>query len=75
VKNLVHYGQAVRDGRFAYFDYGYFGNKKIYGSHKSPAYDLSTLHTPTVLFSGTKDLLADPKDVQILKVRRVCVQV
>jgi len=67
VKNLVHYGQAVRDGRFAYFDYGYFGNRKIYGTHKSPEYDLSTLRTPTMLFSGTNDVLADPKDVATLK--------
>jgi len=38
-------------------------NQAKYGQETAPDYDLSLLKFPLAVFSGSKDLLADPKDV------------
>lgn len=71
VRNMQHWGQAVRDGQFQHYDYGIVGNLEHYGQSKPPPYDLTLFPSdlPTYLFSGGEDLLADPTDVaNLLKV-------
>jgi pimeloyl-ACP methyl ester carboxylesterase len=66
VKNMAHWAQGVRRDKFEMFDYGSSSkNEAIYGPGMKdpPQYDLSKLNVPTVLYSGTNDWLADPKDV------------
>jgi hypothetical protein len=63
VKNMAHWAQMVRQNRFQKYDYGIIGNVLHYGSAFPPQYDLSKVQVPVVLFSGDKDTLSDPKDV------------
>lgn len=41
-------------------------NREAYGSDAPPAYNLSRIATPLALFTGGKDRLADPLDVEYL---------
>lgn len=41
----------------------------VHFQFKPPEYRVENMATPTVLFAGAKDKLADPKDVEILKKR------
>ncbi|XP_074647415.1 gastric triacylglycerol lipase-like [Tubulanus polymorphus] len=66
VKNMVHYAQAVKLRQFQMYDYGMEGNMKIYHQITPPIYNVSTMKTPVVLYSGGKDWLADPTDVKRL---------
>eukprot|EP01094_Clydonella_sp_ATCC50884_P023669 TRINITY_DN5737_c0_g1_i1.p1 TRINITY_DN5737_c0_g1~~TRINITY_DN5737_c0_g1_i1.p1 ORF type:complete len:428 (+),score=111.39 TRINITY_DN5737_c0_g1_i1:77-1285(+) len=68
VQNVIHWTQMVHSNKFQMMDYGYFQNKKKYGTHKAPVYDLSKIsHTlPMAMYSGTHDILADPTDVAAL---------
>ena len=68
VKNILHFSQLIRnEGTFSKFDYGFFKNFYNYGSSSPPAYQLKNVKVPVVLISGSKDTLADPKDVAWLK--------
>jgi hypothetical protein len=60
---MAHWAQMVRQNRFQKYDYGLIGNPLHYGSLFPPQYDLSNVQVPVALFSGDKDALADPKDV------------
>jgi len=68
VKNMMHWAQGVRSGKFQKFDYGAPGNLIKYGQTTPPIYKLSALPTtlPTILFHGGADELADPEDVSWL---------
>jgi len=48
------------------FDYGLLGNLENYGQFTPPQYDLSSISTniPLAMYSGAKDLLADPIGTQ-----------
>ncbi|CAK9298177.1 unnamed protein product [Gordionus sp. m RMFG-2023] len=66
VRNIDHYAQGVLNDEFRMFDYGTFKNFKLYGTITPPAYDISQMTIPTMLFWGQKDWLADPTDVNRL---------
>eukprot|EP01116_Phalansterium_solitarium_P006509 TRINITY_DN18834_c0_g1_i1.p2 TRINITY_DN18834_c0_g1~~TRINITY_DN18834_c0_g1_i1.p2 ORF type:complete len:391 (+),score=140.83 TRINITY_DN18834_c0_g1_i1:88-1260(+) len=67
VRNMLHWTQAVKSGKFQMFDYGTQGNKAHYNSTTPPQYPLAQLTSPPmVFFTGTNDDLADPTDVQWL---------
>jgi pimeloyl-ACP methyl ester carboxylesterase len=68
VKNMAHWAQGVRTGKYERFDYGAIGNRLHYGQATPPEYDLTKFpaNLPTALFCGGDDYLADPKDVEIL---------
>eukprot|EP00929_Paragymnodinium_shiwhaense_P033285 TRINITY_DN18303_c0_g1_i1.p1 TRINITY_DN18303_c0_g1~~TRINITY_DN18303_c0_g1_i1.p1 ORF type:complete len:419 (-),score=82.80 TRINITY_DN18303_c0_g1_i1:272-1387(-) len=68
-KNIVHFAQEVRANVFGEFDYGKRGNQKAYGQDTPPQYDLSAMKVPTILVTGAKDILADPKDVLTLRAK------
>lgn len=68
--NLAHWAQMVRTGKFRRFDYGPEENPRHYnGSLVPPSYNISNYpiaNVPTAIFSGEKDILADPEDVDLL---------
>lgn len=67
VKNMVHWGQGLRAEGFQMYDEGSAkANLRRYNSTTPPAYNLSKFNVPTILYTGGKDYLADPKDVQTL---------
>uniref|UniRef100_A0A7S3CY44 Lipase n=1 Tax=Palpitomonas bilix TaxID=652834 RepID=A0A7S3CY44_9EUKA len=66
VQNMVHWCQEVRSAKFCKYDYGKDGNQQHYGQDTPPNYDLSSFSVPTALFTGGKDDLADPSDVEEL---------
>jgi len=63
VKNMAHWSQQIRTNKFQKYDYGLIGNMEHYQSIDPPQYDVATIRTPTALFTGTEDWLADPTDV------------
>mmetsp|Transcript_35515 Transcript_35515/g.54332 ORF Transcript_35515/g.54332 Transcript_35515/m.54332 type:complete len:452 (+) Transcript_35515:19-1374(+) len=65
-RDLLHYGQLMhhKEDTFRRYDLdSKKKNKEKYGQDTPPEYDLSLLDFPIAVFSGSKDLLADPKDV------------
>uniref|UniRef100_A0A6P8IGI2 Lipase n=1 Tax=Actinia tenebrosa TaxID=6105 RepID=A0A6P8IGI2_ACTTE len=67
VKNLIHFAQLHRSGKFQMYDYGSEEkNQKHYGQGTPPEYDVSSVAVPTALYWGGNDDLADPKDVKSL---------
>ncbi|GLG98545.1 Lipase [Gryllus bimaculatus] len=67
VKNLLHYAQNIKSGKFQLYDYGPVKNLAKYGSLKAPSYDLSKLTAPVALHYADNDIMAVPKDVQKLQ--------
>jgi len=69
-QNVMHFVQGIvdRKARFMMYDYGSpEANAAHYsGASTPPVYDLSQFNVPTVLFSGKRDWMADPKDVRAL---------
>jgi len=62
--NIAHYGQMIHSGKFQKFDCGSEEkNMAKYKTKEPPLYDVSKMVIPTVLFTGGKDILADPTDV------------
>lgn len=65
VQNMNHWGQMVRDANWCRYEYlTRHENEKHYGQAHPPCYDLSQMAAPIAIFSGGKDKLADPSDVQ-----------
>nr|AWU67119.1 putative triacylglycerol lipase [Crangon crangon] len=65
-KTLIHYAQEVNSGKFRRYDYGYYGNMKVYHRHTPPSYDLTKVTAPVNLLWASNDWLADPTDVKYL---------
>lgn len=61
VNQLVHYGQEVNSGKFRMYDYGFFGNRKRYGSSSPPNYDLKNIDAPVALHFSDNDWMAAVK--------------
>jgi len=67
VKNMLHWTQQIKQDTFSMFDYGSDKNMLVYNSSSPPAYDLTQVKVPTVLFTGGNDILADQQDLDRLK--------
>lgn len=65
-RNIIHYAQAVKSGKFCQFDFGEEENMKRYNQTTPPEYDPTKITVPIALFSGTNDWLAVPRDIQKL---------
>lgn len=61
VKNIEHFAQGVRSGRFSPYDNGKTKNMEIYNESSPPEYKLSGFNVPTYIFYSKDDLLADLK--------------
>ncbi|KAJ8031873.1 Gastric triacylglycerol lipase [Holothuria leucospilota] len=67
VQNMVHFAQMVQSDLFQMYDYGSAEkNKEHYNVTVPPLYYPENMTTPTVVYSGGMDWLADPKDVEKL---------
>jgi pimeloyl-ACP methyl ester carboxylesterase len=66
-RTMIHMGQMVKHGKFQAYDFGSKKeNQQHYHQDQPFEYDLSEMEVPVGLYSGGKDWLSDPKDVQIL---------
>ncbi|XP_058044755.1 lipase member M-like [Ahaetulla prasina] len=67
VQTILHWSQIFRCGLFKAFDWGDERKNKI--KHKQPTpplYNVNDMTVPTVVWTGRKDLLSDPKDIALL---------
>ncbi|XP_044516279.1 lipase member K-like [Gracilinanus agilis] len=67
IQNIVHWGQIVTSGRLQAFDWKNPAlNMKHYNQVTPPVYNVTLMRIPTALWSGGKDVMADPTDVDSL---------
>ncbi|WZN63320.1 lipase [Chloropicon roscoffensis] len=66
VRNLLHWAQSVRTNKFQKYDFGPAENQQRYGQEDPPEYDLLAYSVPTLLIYGSKDPIANRKDVRRL---------
>jgi len=68
MKNVIHGSQGTASRSFQKFDYGFYGNMKMYNQPTPPQYELQYYpkEVPLALFTGSQDEAADPLDVQEL---------
>ncbi|XP_059059307.1 lipase 3-like [Achroia grisella] len=67
-RQIIHFGQLYNSKKFVQFNHGWLTNKRIYGTFKPPAYNLSAISTPIFLHYADNDWLSTPRDVdQLLK--------
>jgi lysosomal acid lipase/cholesteryl ester hydrolase len=66
-RNMFHYGQMMSSTKMQMYDFGEFMNRKKYGQKDPPVYPVEKMRTPVVFFTGGRDVLADPADVEWLK--------
>lgn len=69
VRQVVHYGQGMRSGRFAQFDHGRVQNLRTYGARNPPDYRLERANVPINLMYSLNDLMAAVVDVHRLSQR------
>lgn len=62
-KQLIHYGQLYKSGKFVNFNHGWIKNLRRYGSFKPPEYNLKNIKTPIFLHYSDNDWLSTPDDV------------
>lgn len=67
IKQLTHYFQLIRKGKFCQFDYGTEKNLQIYGTPEPPDYKLDLITTPVALYLGKNDHFSVPDDAEALK--------
>ncbi|XP_026482358.1 uncharacterized protein LOC113389552 [Ctenocephalides felis] len=65
-KELLHFAQLVKSGKFQKFDYGLIKNYQIYGQIHPPEYNLSVITTPVYLYYSKADVVVSYKDVEYL---------
>ncbi|NWT08930.1 LICH hydrolase, partial [Vireo altiloquus] len=63
VQNAIHWSQILHADQFQAYDYGCKENMKKYNQTAPPAYKIEEIKTPTAVWSGGEDKLADPKDM------------
>lgn len=59
-KQLIHYGQLIKSGTFAQFDYKREKNLKVYDQPLPPLYNLSNIMTQMQIIYATQDLVLSP---------------
>ncbi|GLV35380.1 uncharacterized protein CBL_01470 [Carabus blaptoides fortunei] len=66
VKELAHFSQLIRSGKFRNVDYGTVGNLRIYNGTEPPDYDLSKVTAPVAIYCSENDWLSSAVDVDQL---------
>lgn len=66
VKQLLHFLQLHKSGKFQMFDYE-SGNLRKYCRQTPPEYKLKNVTAPVFLYSASEDSLITSKDVERLK--------
>ncbi|XP_053165568.1 lysosomal acid lipase/cholesteryl ester hydrolase-like [Hemicordylus capensis] len=64
IKNLLHWRQTGESG-FRYFDYG-SENQVRYNQSIPPSYKVEDMMVPTAVWSGGKDMIANPENMENL---------
>lgn len=62
-KQILHYGQLHRSGKFRQYDYGKIKNRKVYGKLSPPKYNLKKVSAPMYIFYSRNDWMSSYKDV------------
>ncbi|XP_077206481.1 lipase member M-like [Paroedura picta] len=65
LKNLLHWAQVIQSGALKPFDYG-SKNIEKYNQTIPPSYKVKDMKVPTVIWSGGQDIVASPKDIEVL---------
>lgn len=60
-KQLVHFGQLIKSGRFQKYDYRTSANLRIYGQSEPPMYNLSKIEGNLFVYYGAKDVVTPDK--------------
>ncbi|XP_077498498.1 gastric triacylglycerol lipase-like [Amblyomma americanum] len=68
-KNLLHFAQIVRTGKFCKYNYGAYKNKKRYGQALPPCYTLEKIRAPVAIFWGHGDTMSTPRDIDQIRTR------
>ncbi|KFO89799.1 Lipase member M, partial [Buceros rhinoceros silvestris] len=67
VQNILHWSQEARSGNFQAYDWGSLKkNMEKYQQATPPLYNVGEMTVPNAVWTGEQDLLADPKDADIL---------
>ncbi|NWQ75235.1 LIPM Lipase, partial [Columbina picui] len=67
VQNMVHWSQGARSGKFQAYDWGSSKkNMEKYEQATPPLYNVEEMVVPTAVWTGGRDLLANPEDAAIL---------
>jgi len=62
VRNLMHFAQGISSGIWRHYDFGYIGNRVVYGQWTPPAFDPKKVKLPVHAYWGGRDTLANPVD-------------
>ncbi|XP_068024544.1 lipase member M-like [Melanerpes formicivorus] len=65
VKNIIHWAQVKNSGEFKAFNYG-SANPARYQQDTPPSYRVEEMPVPTAVWSGGRDWVADPEDMEQL---------
>ncbi|KAL7741344.1 hypothetical protein ACLKA6_013787 [Drosophila palustris] len=63
-KQVKHFIQIIKSGRFAPYSYSSNKNMLLYREHLPPRYNLSLVTVPTFVYYSSNDLLCHPHDVE-----------
>ncbi|XP_068150930.1 lipase 1 [Drosophila tropicalis] len=63
-KQVKHFIQIIKTGRFAPYSYSSNRNMQLYREHLPPRYNLSMVTVPTYVYYSSNDLLCHPHDVE-----------
>ncbi|XP_037958908.1 lipase 1 [Teleopsis dalmanni] len=63
-KQVKHFIQIIKSGRFAPYSYSTNKNLALYREHIPPRYNLSLVTVPTYVYYSSNDLLCHPEDVE-----------
>ncbi|XP_041517636.1 gastric triacylglycerol lipase isoform X1 [Microtus oregoni] len=67
VQDILHWSQVAKSGKLQAFNWGSpFQNLLHYNQRTPPDYDVSAMTVPIAVWNGGHDILADPKDVDML---------
>ncbi|XP_054743363.1 lipase 1 [Anastrepha obliqua] len=65
-KQVKHFIQIIKTGRFAPYSYSSNKNLALYKEHIPPRYNLSLVTVPTYVYYSSNDLLCHPSDVEAM---------
>jgi lysosomal acid lipase/cholesteryl ester hydrolase len=63
-KNILHHSQLFKSGKFHQYDYGFFKNLQVYGTHTPPLYDFRKITMDVYILSAKNDIIAPPRNIR-----------